>query len=124
MIVRRPWSYPQPQPTPTPSDCKVLYGSTAHWNRQSKLIAQEGYLYVYRDRDIDSKGRFVAGIKAGDGTSYLIDMPFTDQIAMDHVHDAVVHITALERTFWNNKVRCYIENPTQVVDNNLIFTTK
>jgi len=125
LIVRRPWSYPQPTPpTPTPGDCKVLYGSTAHWNKQSKLIAQEGYLYVYRDKDIDREGRVVAGIKAGDGTSYLIDMPFIDSLHDEHLRDTVRHITDIERNFWNNKVRCYIEDPSKIVDNNLIFTTK
>lgn len=125
IIVRRPWSYPQPTPpTPTPGDCKVLYGSTAHWNHQSGLIAQEGYLYVYRDRDVDEQGRIVAGIKAGDGKSYLIDMPFIDQISTDHINNVVVHITDLERAFWNNKVRCYVEDPYEIRDNNLIFTTK
>lgn len=125
IIVRRPWSYPQPTPpTPTPGDCKVLYGSTAHWNHQSKLIAQEGYLYVYRDRSVDEHGRVVAGIKAGDGNSYLIDMPFIDQLSTDHINDVVVHITDLERAFWNNKVRCYVEDPYEIKDNNLIFTTK
>jgi hypothetical protein len=123
IITRKPWT-PQPVP-PTPSgDCKVLYGSTAHWNFQSKLIATEGYLYVYRDKDIDEYGREIAGIKAGDGTSYLIDMPFIDALHDAHLHDTIRHITDMERTFWNNKVRCYVEDPSRVVDNNLIFTTK
>ena len=123
LIVRRPWTYPQPTPTPS-GDCKVLYGSTAHWNKQPKLIAQEGYLYVYRDRQIDEQGRVVAGIKAGDGSSYLIDMPFIDQLSTDHINDPVKHITNLERVFWNNKVRCYIDNPSEVHNGNLVFTTK
>jgi hypothetical protein len=45
-------------------------------------------------------------------------MPFTDEILYNHINDIVAHITAEERAFWNNKVRCYIADET-----NLTFTT-
>ena len=99
---------------------QIYYGSTEYWNRQPQLKTERGCLYIYRDYKMTDDGRYIAGIKAGDGTSYLIDMPFIDETFNDHIHDMVRHITQEEREFWNNKVRCYIPDydTTQ-----LIFTT-
>ena len=100
-------------------DCKVLYNTTASWNSRPQLIAKRGYVYVYSDYK-QSEGQDVAGMKVGDGTSYLIDMPFIDKPLDDHIADMVKHITAQEREFWNNKVRCFIDPDD---DGNIIFTT-
>lgn len=88
--------------------CKVLYNTTAFWNDHPQTIAKEGYIYIYSDWKQDGQGKNIAGIKVGDGKAYLIDMPFTDEVWEDHVNDTVRHITEQEREFWNNKVRCYI----------------
>ena len=57
---------------------------------------------------------YVAGIKIGDGTSYLIDLPFvTDGMTtmlLKHIGDTTIHLTAAEREFWNNKISCYLDN--------------
>jgi hypothetical protein len=101
-------------------DCKVLYNTSEYWNSHPQLIAKKGYLYVYSDyKLVDNED--VAGIKVGDGTSYLIDMPFIDKPLDDHIADTVKHITSQERTFWNNKVRCYIDPENE---QNLVFTTQ
>lgn len=101
-------------------DCKVLYNTSEYWNSHPQLIAKRGYLYVYADYK-QSEEQTVAGIKAGDGTSYLIDMPFIDKPLDDHIADTVKHITSEERTFWNNKVRCFIDPENEY---NLVFTTE
>lgn len=99
---------------------QIYYGSTEYWNSQPKLKTERGCLYIYRDWIKTEDDRYIAGIKVGDGTSYLIDMPFTDQLWNEHIQDMVRHITQEEREFWNNKVRCYIpENDTSKI----IFTT-
>ena len=100
-------------------DCKVLYNTSEYWNSHPQLIAKKGYLYVYSDyKLVDNED--VAGIKVGDGTSYLIDMPFIDKPLDDHIADTVKHITSQERTFWNNKVRCFIDPENEY---KLVFTT-
>jgi hypothetical protein len=100
---------------------KILYNTMEYWTSHPDIIAQKGYLYVYSDWKKDDEGKNIAGIKVGDGSSYLIDIPFTDQIWADHVSDVIAHITQEEREFWNNKVRCYID----VNDpKHLIFTTR
>ena len=101
------------------STSKVLYNTTEYWNSRPQLIAKEGYLYVYADYKQEGD-EIVPGFKVGDGTSYLIDMPFTDLPLDSHIADTVKHITAEERTFWNNKVRCFIDPENEY---KLVFTT-
>lgn len=97
---------------------KVYYDTTAAWDAQPELIAEEAVIYIYSDYQIyeDEAGNqtAIAGLKIGDGTSYLIDMPFvTDNMSgalIKHLADHVVHITAEERAFWNNKVSAYMDH--------------
>ena len=101
-------------------DCKVLYNTTEYWNSRPQMIAKKGYLYVYSDyKQVDNQD--VAGIKAGDGTSYLIDMPFLDKPLDEHIADTVKHITSQERDFWNSKVRCFVDPDNE---ENLVFSTQ
>lgn len=99
-------------------DKQVLFNTTAGWNAQTTLVSDANTLYVYTDHQTDSQGNNVAGIKAGDGSAYVVDLPFTDAIATEHIADTTRHITSAERNFWNNKVRCYYAS-----GDNLIFTT-
>lgn len=97
---------------------QILFNTTAAWNAQGLLVSEPDTLYIYTDHQIDSQGNKIAGIKVGDGNAYLIDMPFTDEVIMEHINDNVRHITAAERAFWNNKVSCYLADGDRV-----IFTT-
>lgn len=99
-------------------DKQILFGTTAEWNAQSQLQSEAGKVYVYTDHRIDSQGNRIAGIKMGDGNAYLIDLPFQDEAIYEHIEDSTIHITAAERAFWNDKVRCYYSS-----GDNLIFTT-
>lgn len=89
--------------------------TTANWNAQTTLVAEAGAMYIYTDHAVVD-GVNVSGIKFGDGTSYLIDVPFTDANFIEHAQDTDIHITAEEREFWNNKER------TILVGENLILT--
>lgn len=101
-------------------DCRVLYASTATWNSQPQLISRKGYIYIYSDYRQNEQGQNIAGFKVGDGSAYLIDMPFTEESLYEHIDNTVIHITQEEREFWNNKVRCFID---PLNEHNLIFTT-
>ena len=94
----------------TISGVGVYSDTTAHWNEQREYIAEKDKIYVYVDyKTID--GKPVPGIKMGDGTSYLIDMPFVagnSTVLDEHIRNKIVHITQDEREFWNNKVTCYV----------------
>lgn len=100
------------------SDARVQIDTTASWRKRSGTIAERNVLYIYSDyRQID--GRNVPGFKIGDGTSYLIDMPFSDEDILNHLKDTIVHITQEERLKWNKKVSVSISENDQ---NNLVFT--
>jgi len=99
---------------------EVLFNTVAGWASQAGLVGQANTIYVYTDYQEDENGNPIAGIKIGDGNAYLIDAPFLDKIYYEHVNDSDIHITAGERNFWNNKVRCYY---SLLDDETVIFTT-
>lgn len=88
---------------------EVFSDTTAGWASRSSTIAKQGAIYIYTDYKQNEEGKPLAGFKVGDGTSYLIDMPFQDELIYDHINDNTIHITSAEREFWNNKDRCYID---------------
>ena len=98
------------------SVCDVVdMNTTAVWNSNPQLIATSKPIYVYSDCYDDNPG-----IKIGDGTTYLIDLPFVegnDERFLEHIRNMIVHVTAEERSFWNNKVTCYISpvDPERVI---------
>ncbi len=99
----------------------VLYGTTESWNRQPLLIAEEGVVYVYSDHGsvlVDGSPVDVPAIKIGDGSTYLIDLPFVDadlsEDFQDHINNTTVHVTAEERILWNK--RTYVHEQAQVSD--------
>lgn len=85
----------------------IYSATTAEWNAQTLLVAKKDAIYVYTDHGTVD-GEPIPAIKVGDGTSYLIDMPFVDEDTAarltDHIENTVRHITESERQFWNSKV--------------------
>lgn len=102
-------------------DCRVLYASTATWNSQPQLISRRGYIYIYSDYRQNEQEQNIPAMKVGDGSAYLIDLPFADDLIQKHISDNIIHITQEEREFWNNKVRCFID---PLNEHNLVFTTE
>lgn len=96
----------------------IFYDTTQNWNLAPQTIAEQAAIYIYSDRNVyeDEVGNpiFVPGIKVGDGSSYLIDLPFVDENVIralaNHVADTTRHITQAERIFWNNKVSSYMDS--------------
>lgn len=88
-------------------DKQILFGTTAEWNAQITTSSESDKLYIYTDYQTDSQGRRVAGIKVGDGNAYVVDLPFIDEVYMEHISDTTIHVTAEEKAFWNNKLNCY-----------------
>lgn len=86
---------------------RVKFDTTANWNSQRGLVSESNMVYVYTDyKTVD--GQYIAGFKVGDGSAYLIDLPFVDEIYARHVNNTTIHITQAEREFWNNKNRAYV----------------
>lgn len=78
---------------------KVWYGTTEEWNEKKDLVAKRGHIYVYSDTNL---------VKIGDGTSYLIDMPYTSGATPEKIK------------FWDNKVSIIEKD---AIDETLTFTT-
>lgn len=96
---------------------RVYYDTTANWNLNQSLISVKGAVYIYSDHEFiedDIGNRIpVAGLRIGDGTSYLIDLPFvnslTTRMLIQHVANQTVHVSEAEREFWDNKVSAYLD---------------
>ena len=110
---------------------KMIYRSKTkeQWDVQDKYaISEKGVLYVYSDYKVvqkDGEQFFVPGIKIGDGTTYLIDLPFIsdhsddfEKMLLDHIRDSSIHVSAGEKAFWNNKLNL---DYSSVDDETLIF---
>lgn len=102
------------------SQSQVFYNTTAYWNTQTTTPSTAGAIYIYSDHDKDGSNNDIPGIKVGDGNGYVPDLPFIDYKYNAHLADTVSHITAAERTAWDGKVRCYLDNNDA---ENLVFTT-
>jgi len=94
---------------------QIYYDTKENWNAQRLLIARKKAIYVYSNysyiEDEVGNRTYIPAIKIGDGTSYLIDMPFvSDDIRrdlMNHISQDGIHVTEHDRWFWNNKVSAY-----------------
>lgn len=56
---------------------QIYVGTTEEWNDRPEFIGESEHMYVYTDYD-SANGSDIPGIKVGDGSSYLIDLPFVD----------------------------------------------
>lgn len=98
--------------------------SKENWDSQTLLVSEKDTVYFYTNYKTKTLGndtvQNIPGIKIGDGSAYLIDLPFIGQNPdfEQHIRNTVIHITSQERTTWNDKVSCEVaQNDNQ----NLMF---
>lgn len=105
----------------------IHYDTKEHWDAKRSLIAKKSHIYVYSNHTTvtNSYGEDILcpGIKIGDGTSYLIDLPFAisdiNPEVLDHISDTVVHVSLEDRSRWDNKVFVDVD----LENEELIFST-
>lgn len=105
------------------SDSRIHSDTTSNWASQPFLIAMKDHIYVYTDY-VTLYNEPVPGIKIGDGTSYLIDLPFVSgntRSLYEHITDRIKHVSLEERLAWNNKVTCFM---SAVDPEGLVFTKR
>ena len=99
----------------------IHYDTKANWDRQTYLVTEKGHLYIYKDAEstyVDGKKVIYAGIKIGDGSSYLIDMPYAvyardhDRL-LDHIYDYAIHVGTVDRANWNEKISATVEEENE-----------
>ena len=100
----------------------VQYGTTEHWNKQKTLIAVKGMIYLYSDfkkvTGENGKEYYIAGVKVGDGNSYLIDIPFlnSDSVAMaEHISNTKIHVSPADRLLWDSKYKISEKDGTLII---------
>lgn len=104
---------------------KIVVKTSAEWALLPGFSSEPNTLYVYSDhRTVTKDGTTYAipAFKLGDGNAYVVDLPFAtvdEETFLSHVNNNVIHITASERQFWNNKVTA---DESEVSNEVLIFT--
>ena len=75
-----------------------------------------GQLVIFTDlyKRTNSEGVEItsAGIKVGDGNTKIEQLPFIDWFYLDHINDKNIHVTAEQKTFWDNKISCDVDDET------------
>lgn len=101
--------------------------TTENWNAKREFVPLRGEVIIYTDHGSmdDGYGNTISvpGVKIGDGSAYLIDLPFVGndvryQILTEireHSGNTIIHVTPEEKEFWSNKLNCTIN------DGNLTF---
>ena len=105
---------------PTMNVVEAKIDTTANWNNKTSYIPRRGVVIVYSDKWKDLQGNDVPGVKIGDGQAYVVDLPFVGsdtaeelvELLNGHINNTVIHITAEEREFWNNKLNYTIDGET------------
>lgn len=110
----------------TLQDLKIVSeNTTSGWNATPDYIPKAGEICMYTDYAVID-GITYYGIKIGDGSAYLIDLPFVGEDVRnlvlgklaEHEQDSVAHITSEERAFWNNKLNYEVSGEELTLNRN------
>ena len=108
----------------------VSENTTAGWGEFSHYIPKAGEICIYTDyasvRDEFGNTIMCPGIKIGDGSAYLIDMPFVDEGTRQYLFNEIskhtsnesIHVSENDRSFWNNKLNYEISGETLILNRN------
>lgn len=104
--------------------------TTENWNKVRSFIPLRGEVIIYTDYGHMDDGFGnqidVPGIKIGDGSAYLIDLPFVGndvryQILNElraHSGNTLIHVTPEEKAFWGNKLNYNVDNGNLILNRN------
>ena len=95
------------------SAANIISHTTAEWNATPLLVSSNNTLYIYTDNITLGNGMHVPGVKVGDGSSYVVDLPFIGGGSSAVADD--------DRELWDNKWSGYIDSNDP---ENLVFTTE
>lgn len=94
----------------------IYYFSTEEWKTRETTVSAKGCLYIYSDYFHKDSGDIMPGIKVGDGSTYIVDLPFLFEDTLNeiksHIANKEIHITSEERQDWNSKVTASVNNNT------------
>ena len=93
-----------------------IFCTTTDFEDMKTTVPSIGQLFILTDlRSITkSDGTTItsAGIKVGDGIKTIEQLPYIDWFYWDHINDKNIHVTAEQKTFWDNKITCKVDDET------------
>ena len=109
------------------AELPIELGTTAELNSDITYIPARGQIIIYTDRGTITKNnqsQNVPGVKIGDGSAYLVDLPFVgdDQIQsvittiQGHINEAEIHVSSSDREKWNNKLNYTLSGETLILN--------
>ena len=91
----------------------VAYHTTEYWAQRARYVPQRGEILVYSDKNqVERDGQIFnePALKIGDGTTYLVDLPFVNESMYDdlsaHIRNTDVHVSPEQKAFLDNKLNC------------------
>ena len=102
-----------------PSIPAIYFNTTAGWNAQNQRISELNAIYIYTDA-YQSDSTNVPCIKVGDGSAYVIDLPFINKLEVNHMNNSTIHVTQADKDLWNSHVGVYYASSAS---ENLVFYT-
>lgn len=100
---------------------RVRISSTAQWDVEPSYIPENGQIIIYSDYMTIDNVKY-AGIKIGDGSTKLLNLPFVCgdlRSKVDtHISDSLSHVSAADREYWNSKNRV-----SEVINNETLIIT-
>lgn len=104
----------------------ISYGSKDYWNQQIGYVPKAGEIIIYSDyktKEVDGQIINIPGIKIGEGSGYVQDLPFVNEDLADtlwnHILDTAIHVTPQEKDRWNNKLN--VDDYAEVINGSLTF---
>lgn len=89
------------------------YGTVEDFKARSGEVSVKNVLYVRTDYG----GEGHPGISIGDGNAYIGDLPVIGDVNQDiikHIADSAIHVSAKDRTNWDDKVTASLNGDTLV----------
>lgn len=76
------------------SDIRVLmkHDITINWTKAVNFVPKAGEIIVYDDYFVDNDNK-LPGIKIGDGTHKVSELPFIDKRMVEHMLNGAIHYT-------------------------------
>lgn len=104
---------------------KAMVDTTENWNMKPTFVPGKGLFIVYIDHGMiirEGETVNVPGIKIGDGSAYLVDLPFVGEdwygILEEHVQNTDIHVSPEEKAFWNAKLNYDLQDETLQLNRN------
>ena len=104
------------------SSTKVTVNTVENWETKTSYIPKKGEIVVYSNRNVVDNVSY-PGVKIGDGLAYVVDLPFVGDDVADritdllnnHINDSSIHVTQAEKSYWNNKLDCKVEEDNLIL---------